>query len=177
MRSNSEFASEIVNTIKKRKGEEKLYVFTSKQYDVLNTLISEENKKKNNKLNIANEYLVLLQIYEATEINNEIIYYSKLAKKCEKFGLEKAFVDPIIDILYDNRFIDMKWENFNGIFSYNLSVDEGLLPFTRILYKWCFIEDERKREVLGRNMGFYTASREYEIDEKWEQEGQGRSML
>lgn len=176
MENNFEYTSKIVNTIRKRK-EEKLYVFTDKQYEVLNTLLSEENKAKNNKLNIANQYLVLLQIYEATEVNNEVIYYSKLAKRCEKFGLEPEYVSPIIDMLYDNVFINMDWKSVGGVYSYNLKVDEGLLPFTKILYKWCFIENERKREALGKSMGFYTISRMYEIDEKRERKEQCRSML
>lgn len=168
--ANNNYTQEVVKTVKKRKEGEKQAVFTNTQFGILGTLLSKENKRRNDKLNVVNQYLVLLQIYETTKINNDDISYSELAKKCEKFGLDTKFLSPILDTLYDRAFINIEWKNVNGVTSNYYSVEEDFLPYTKCLYNWCFIEDEKKRETVGKRMGFYTTSRVLEMDKKRENE-------
>lgn len=81
---------------------------------------------------ISNDFAILLYIYEQTEIQKEIVNFSKIVKETQ---FDQKIASKSVDRLYDNLMIDASWQKIeNGYWAYCFSVSDEFKGFAKALY-------------------------------------------
>lgn len=112
---------------------------------------TEQKANSTQKNSISNDFAVLLKIYEITEIEHDLVYFTKLV---EKTGYDRLAVSRNVDKLFDLGMIYGDWNYVyaESVWERTFHVEPDALPFVKSLFN-CSLKNKNteKKETKIEN--------------------------